>query len=426
MLQNLYLLFFRYARQDTHFLLYIYDQLRADLFVKANGPLLIKEVLNQSKEICLRRYEKERFTETLYLTYLSKMPNRSLTKQQADVYRALFKWRDNAARKYDESVRYIMPDHMLISLAEVMPTDIPQLLSCCNPVPKFVRNDARAIIKIIALARVAVFNEDLIQGKQVSAEEEHEEMLLGGLNTPQNARFSTFQSPVLTTDQLYEEAKWIENAHLSMNHLIYDNQAAAANVAVANEAEKKARRSVQLSSSNSSVMFGGFEPANSDQASLSKLAQINKSFSSVNVLSPKRTPLFVPPEMQKHHQFTPSMDLDESEDDMRTPIKKKTTAIVENMEEDNDDQDEDDNDNQMKITPDEKVPKSLNDIYKLSKKNRKRNKQKKKLKEDSVTDPSPAYEVDLSAAHTEMKTLEEPSTFMQKVGWVVPKSNKHK
>lgn len=41
--------------------------------------------------------------------------------------------------------------------------------------------------------------------------------------------------------------------------------------------------------------------------------------------------------------------------------------------------------------PEERVPRSLHEIYHLSKQNRKRNKDKKRLKEDNVPDPSPAF-----------------------------------
>lgn len=117
------------------------------------------------------------------------------------------------------------------------------------------------------------------------------------------------------------------------------------------------------------------------------------------------------------------------EHSFQTPkTNKKISTLQENCDED---------ESEMQTPNDEKVPKSLNEIYKLSKKNRKRNKQKKKLKEDSVSDPSPAY---FGAATVEETTepeeeavdvnqtvdrsfLEKPADFMKKIGWL---SQQHK
>jgi len=58
----------RYAREDTHYLLYIYDKLKNELVARGNASNnLILAVLNRSKALCLRRYEKELFTETSHL-----------------------------------------------------------------------------------------------------------------------------------------------------------------------------------------------------------------------------------------------------------------------------------------------------------------------------------------------------------------------
>lgn len=50
----------RYAQADTHFLLYVYDRLRVDL-ERSGGDVAVKSVLDASREICLRRYEKPMF-----------------------------------------------------------------------------------------------------------------------------------------------------------------------------------------------------------------------------------------------------------------------------------------------------------------------------------------------------------------------------
>lgn len=72
------------------------------------------------------------------------------------VFAALFAWRDRTARTEDESIRYILPNHMLFKISDFMPTDISGLLSCCNPVPPLVKMNAPEILKVIADAKKEV------------------------------------------------------------------------------------------------------------------------------------------------------------------------------------------------------------------------------------------------------------------------------
>mmetsp|Transcript_70 Transcript_70/g.60 ORF Transcript_70/g.60 Transcript_70/m.60 type:complete len:84 (+) Transcript_70:278-529(+) len=54
----------KYARMDTHYLLHIFDVLKNELSLKAQQlrlhPLeLAREVFQKSRDICLKRYEKQ-------------------------------------------------------------------------------------------------------------------------------------------------------------------------------------------------------------------------------------------------------------------------------------------------------------------------------------------------------------------------------
>jgi ribonuclease D len=101
------------------------------------------------------------------------------------VFAALYAWRDRVAREEDESTRYhflplcllfvdvfvfvtecegvcvltngryVLPNHMLFHISEVMPVDIPALLACCNPVPPLVRQHSADLATIIREARDA-------------------------------------------------------------------------------------------------------------------------------------------------------------------------------------------------------------------------------------------------------------------------------
>ncbi|KAK9762960.1 exosome nuclease subunit [Basidiobolus ranarum] len=136
----------KYARTDTHYLLYIYDRMRNELINKSNPATLnlLLATLDRSKETALRTYEKE-----LYNPVTGEGPggwrnlynkwNRAMDYRQLAVFKTLHAWRDQTARDEDESTRYILPNHMLFVLSERMPTDTPGVLGCCSPIPPIVR-----------------------------------------------------------------------------------------------------------------------------------------------------------------------------------------------------------------------------------------------------------------------------------------------
>jgi hypothetical protein len=72
----------KYAREDTHYLLYIYDRMRNELIRRGNSlSNLITVVLKNSKEICLKQYEKQVYDEKGYKKLCRKF-RRSLKPQQ--------------------------------------------------------------------------------------------------------------------------------------------------------------------------------------------------------------------------------------------------------------------------------------------------------------------------------------------------------
>ncbi|KAI8853517.1 ribonuclease H-like domain-containing protein [Chytridium lagenaria] len=101
----------KYARMDTHYLLYIYDRMRNEVLLKSDPETqqLLHVVLRRSEQTSLKLYEKS-FT----------MRRTARARTDGDE---------------DESVRYVLPTHMLMNLATEMPRDVAGVLSCCNPVP---------------------------------------------------------------------------------------------------------------------------------------------------------------------------------------------------------------------------------------------------------------------------------------------------
>ncbi|XP_041801768.1 exosome component 10 [Chelmon rostratus] len=143
----------QYARTDTHYLLYIYDCVRAQLLDFNHGqPGLLQCVWNKSKDISLKKYVKPIFTEESYLE-LQRKQKRSFNTQQLTAFRLLFAWRDKLARQEDESTGYILPTHMMIKISEELPKEPQGIIACCNPIPPLVRQQVNELHLLVQQAR---------------------------------------------------------------------------------------------------------------------------------------------------------------------------------------------------------------------------------------------------------------------------------
>ena len=149
----------KYAREDTHYLLYIYDRMRNMLFEKnrlpgnvaSNGSSLLT-VWKQSAALSLSVYTKEIVDDNTISTFCS---NNGLVfhSSQYRVFRSLFYWRDNLARELDESVRYILPNRLLIGIATALPTNLAMLNQCCVPMPPPIRPKLHEILELIQISK---------------------------------------------------------------------------------------------------------------------------------------------------------------------------------------------------------------------------------------------------------------------------------
>ncbi|XP_074832002.1 exosome complex component 10 [Carettochelys insculpta] len=142
-----------YARDDTHYLLYIYDKVREALWEKGNGQSTqLQVVWQRSKDICLKKYIKPIFSEDSYLE-LYRRQKKHLNTQQLTAFKLLFAWRDKMSRQEDESTGYVLPNHMLLKIAEELPKEPQGILACCNPVPPLVRQQINEMHLLIQQAR---------------------------------------------------------------------------------------------------------------------------------------------------------------------------------------------------------------------------------------------------------------------------------
>ena len=153
---------FDYARSDTHFLLYVYDNMRNELVDKSEsmeeGETLIDAVLEESKKVALRKYEREFYDTnrgmgpTGWYNMLIRTPT-LFTKEQFSVFRAVHHWRDEIARRHDESLNTIMPKNVLFNIAREMPVELPGLLACSHPISRPIHQHITELLDVIKEAK---------------------------------------------------------------------------------------------------------------------------------------------------------------------------------------------------------------------------------------------------------------------------------
>ena len=154
---------FDYARSDTHFLLYVYDNLRNELIEKSNPDEpdgnLLDVVLEESKKEALQRYESPVYDEAFgigsngWYNLVYRTPA-LLSNEQFSVFRAIHHWRDVVARREDESTNYIIPKSLLFNLAREMPVDLPSLTSHFHPA-QTTPSRLQELLGVIQIAKAA-------------------------------------------------------------------------------------------------------------------------------------------------------------------------------------------------------------------------------------------------------------------------------
>ncbi|XP_011034310.1 PREDICTED: exosome component 10 [Populus euphratica] len=141
----------RYAREDTHYLLHIYDLMKALLLSKpidnenADPPLL--EVYKRSYDVCMQLYEKELFTENSYLNMYG-LPSAGFNAQQLAIVAGLYEWRDAIARAEDESTGYILPNKTLLEIAKEMPVTTSKLRQLLKSKHSYVERHLSSVVSI--------------------------------------------------------------------------------------------------------------------------------------------------------------------------------------------------------------------------------------------------------------------------------------
>jgi len=142
----------KYARMDTHFLLFIYDKIRGLLLERdSGGERLLRSALSMSRQVAQLQYEKQVFSADSHLSVLNRS-GRVMSVHQTAVFAAVFAWRDELARVRDESCDFVLPTSMLFKLATGMPKSRGEVLDVCKPnVPPLVREQVEIVAKLCSM-----------------------------------------------------------------------------------------------------------------------------------------------------------------------------------------------------------------------------------------------------------------------------------
>lgn len=142
----------QYAREDTHYLNYIYQRLKQDLKAKSTSDNLLAAVWKNSRLTCLKRYRIPQITPESHLE-LYRVSKKAFNERQLFALREIFAWRDSVARQEDEGVHYVLPKHMMLQIADVLPREMQGILACCSPIPPLVRQHLLTLHDIVLKAR---------------------------------------------------------------------------------------------------------------------------------------------------------------------------------------------------------------------------------------------------------------------------------
>ncbi|EHA8589139.1 protein RRP6-like 2 [Cocos nucifera] len=166
----------KYAREDTHYLLHIYDLMTNRLISASTDENdLLLEVYKRSNVICMQLYEKELLTDASYL-HIYGLQEADLNSKQLAVVAGLCQWRDHIAREEDESTGYILPNKALLEIAREMPTTPGKLHQLVKFKHSFVERYLSSVISVIrsSVANSAAFESiaGQLKGERLEADTE--------------------------------------------------------------------------------------------------------------------------------------------------------------------------------------------------------------------------------------------------------------
>jgi ribonuclease D len=162
----------KYARRDTHFLLYIADRLMQDIISRAkeenkNPREELVHVFNMSKDVSLLQFRKPQlFSRQFYSLYETQ--SNIWSSSRMGLFKELWTWRNTKAREDDESETYVLNTNFLLELVSKLPTTMSAV---ANLRRKFTRKTTECMSELLSL--IARYEERIktedSEGKSVPA-----------------------------------------------------------------------------------------------------------------------------------------------------------------------------------------------------------------------------------------------------------------
>lgn len=118
--------------------------------------------------------------------------------------------------------RYVLPTHMMLQIAEILPREQQGILACCNPVPPLVRQNLLTLNKMIIKVRLEPLEKPILQSEPVTRQQIKQYGSLNWdapLNCPHDLsksddEFSTNLPTLLNNNTQLENDQHISNTNL--------------------------------------------------------------------------------------------------------------------------------------------------------------------------------------------------------------------
>lgn len=110
-----------YARMDTHYLLHIYGRLRDEL-LERGGAASVLSVFQQSTRSALALYRPEASDPQGWRSIVGKSTI-PYSEREVSLVKAIYAWRERIAKQENESPPAVMPNYMILRLAQGSSTD---------------------------------------------------------------------------------------------------------------------------------------------------------------------------------------------------------------------------------------------------------------------------------------------------------------
>jgi len=124
----------------------------ADIQATDEGVQALQGVLEKSTQLCRTVYQESPLDAgnmAMSLTERFGSKQRPLETKQFNVLQALVEWRDQLARRTDESWNFIAPDACLWRICLAVPTTPIRLRNTCNPLPMTLQQHAQEVVDLI-------------------------------------------------------------------------------------------------------------------------------------------------------------------------------------------------------------------------------------------------------------------------------------